>query len=272
VIERRHLDHDGIRFAYADRGAGPAMVLQHGLGGDAEQPAGLYAFAGRQLVLECRGHGATQPLGPEAALSFGTFAADLRALLARLGIGDLILGGISMGAGVALRFALEEPGRVRALVLVRPAWLDRPHPPNLAIFPEIAALLRTSATTEARERLLRSPRYAAIGAVSATTAASAVAQLDRPFARERAAVLERLPADAPIGADLSPLTMPALVVGNPRDPVHPLELAAELAARVPAARLAVVAPKEDGEERHRREVGAAIDALLGSLDQRAGRA
>lgn len=272
MIERRCLDHDGIRFAYGDRGTGPALVLQHGLGGDAEQPAGLYAFAGRQVVLECRGHGATQPLGPEEGLSFATFAADLRALLARLGIGELIAGGISMGAGVALRFALDEPERVRALVLVRPAWLDRPHPPNLAIFPEIAALLRSGAPGDARERLLRSPRYRDIRAVSATTAASALGQLDRPGARERAAVLERLPADAPVGADLSRLTMPALVVGNPRDPVHPLALAAELARRLPAARLAVVAPKEDGEERHSREVGAAIDEFAGALGQRAGRA
>jgi pimeloyl-ACP methyl ester carboxylesterase len=270
VTKLRHFSRDGIRFAYSDRGAGAALVLQHGLGADAAQPAALYRFGARQLTLECRGHGNTEPLGPAGDLTFATFAADLRALLHRLRIADLILGGISMGAGVALRFALEEPERVRALVLIRPAWLDRPNPPNLAIFPEIAALLRGFPREEARDRLLRSPRFRALERGSRAAAASALAQLDRPRARQRSAVLERLPADAPFqaGADLSRLTMPTLVVANPRDPVHPADLAAALAERLPAARLATVSPKQDGEERHRSEAGDAIDTLLASVGAR----
>src|ERR687889_604426 len=102
-----------------------------------------------------------------------------------------------MGAGVALRFALAEPERVRGLVLIRPAWLDRPNPPNLAVF-----------------------------------------------------------------------RMPALVIANRRDPPPPYDLAVELGEGLPAARLAVVASKEDGDARHRSEVGEAIDAFLGALEDR----
>jgi pimeloyl-ACP methyl ester carboxylesterase len=61
------------------------------------------------------------------------------------------------------------------------------------------------------------------------------------------------------------LSMPALVVGNAEDPVHPLGMAAELARRLPDARLAIVASKDAGEERHRTEVAEAIDALLDEL-------
>ena len=129
MIERRHLDHDGIRFAYADRGAGPAMVLQHGLGGDARS---------REAVRRPRAPARPRVPGPRrdtaaragsGAVTSGRSPPTSRRCSTRLGIGDVILGGISMGAGVALRFALEEPG-LRALVLVRPAWWTGPTRPT----------------------------------------------------------------------------------------------------------------------------------------------
>lgn len=266
----RRFRHDGLRFAYTDRGSGSPLVLQHGLGGDAAQPGSLYTGTRRQITLESRGHGDTEPLGPEEALGFRTFAADLRALLDHLDVAEAVVGGVSMGAGVALRFALEQPGRVRALVLIRPAWLDKPSPPNLAIFPEIASLLRTRTLARARAELRASPRLTALREVSRAAAESALRQLDRPGARERAAVLERLPMDVPFApnSDLSVLTMPTLVIGSRQDPVHPLESAVALTGRLPAARLAVVASKDEGEDRHRAEVLAALDELLESLEAR----
>ena len=59
----------------------------------------------RLLTLDCRGHGATEPLGEEARLNFSAFADDVVALLDHLGIEQAIVGGISMGAGVALNLA-----------------------------------------------------------------------------------------------------------------------------------------------------------------------
>ncbi len=45
-----------------------------------------------------------------------------------------MVGGISLGAAVAVNVALRHPGRVLGLVLVRPAWIDRPLPENVALY------------------------------------------------------------------------------------------------------------------------------------------
>jgi pimeloyl-ACP methyl ester carboxylesterase len=47
-----------------------------------------------------------------------------------------IVGGISMGAAVALNFTLRFPERVLGLILSRPAWLDGPLPSNVRIYAE----------------------------------------------------------------------------------------------------------------------------------------
>ena len=103
------MQHAGIDFHYREAGTGTCFVFQHGLGGDVAQPLGLFAPPPgvRVLALDCRGHGATRPLGDSALLGFASFAADVVALLDHLGVERAIVGGISMGAGVALRLALS---------------------------------------------------------------------------------------------------------------------------------------------------------------------
>jgi pimeloyl-ACP methyl ester carboxylesterase len=56
---------DGISFCYRDEGHGLPFVFQHGLGGDLNQPIGLYSpEAGVRLIaFDMRGHGETRPLG-----------------------------------------------------------------------------------------------------------------------------------------------------------------------------------------------------------------
>ena len=77
-----------------------------------------------------------------AAASFEVFADDVIALADHLGLVRFIIGGISLGAGTALNLAVRYPDRVAALVLCRPAWLDRPQAEfNRNAYTEIADLL-----------------------------------------------------------------------------------------------------------------------------------
>jgi len=66
---------------------------------------------------------------------------DLRAVLDYLGIESAVLAGHSGGGGTALALALQQPGRVRALVLVAPGIHDYPWPGDDAFFRECGSLI-----------------------------------------------------------------------------------------------------------------------------------
>jgi pimeloyl-ACP methyl ester carboxylesterase len=261
------LERDGLPLAYAVAGAGPPFIFQHGLGGDAGQPASQAPKRFTVITLECRGHGGS-PLGPAEALGFRTYARDLAALLDELALPRTFLGGISMGAGVALALARQHPQRVRALVLIRPAWMDRPSPPNLRVYAEIARLLRCHEAHAAKALFVtQSDEYQRIQRISPAHAASLVTQFDHRDPTARAAVLERLPADVPMReSDLwSDLTIPVLVVGTRHDPVHPFAYAVETSHRLPNAVLREAPSKEQGEATHRRAVASLIRDFLSDL-------
>ena len=121
-------DHDGIRFQYRDEGQGLPFVFQHGLGGDLNQPFGVYRPAPgvRLLGFDFRAHGQTRPLGDPDKLRIATLADDCIRFIEHLGIDRAVIGGISLGSAVAVKIALHYPDRVLGLVLSRPAWIGGP--------------------------------------------------------------------------------------------------------------------------------------------------
>jgi pimeloyl-ACP methyl ester carboxylesterase len=261
----------GIRFHYLISGStGPTVVFQHGLGGDVSQPQSILGnFSGfRVLSFDCRGHGRTRPLGPPGDLRFSVFADDLQALLHSIGAEKVVVGGISMGAGVALNFALRYPAMVNGLILSRPAWLDRPHPSNLRIFPIVARLIREHGTPEARRLLPADPEFARIQSISRDNAASILRQLERPDSEATIETLSSLPADSPCASQegWKVIAAPTLVLVNEFDAVHPLEYGEQLAKGISDARLLQIASKEKDPERHVSEARSAIVSFLAGLD------
>jgi pimeloyl-ACP methyl ester carboxylesterase len=140
-----HLERDGARLCLYDTVAGTPVLFQHGLGGDAAQVAENFPDGPRhrRLTLECRAQGASEA-GSRRPFSIAMFADDLLAACDERGVGRFVLGGISMGAAIALRIATLRPQCVCALVLARPAWLFDAAPANMRPFLEVAACLRRS--------------------------------------------------------------------------------------------------------------------------------
>ncbi|HEV2705618.1 MAG TPA: alpha/beta fold hydrolase [Pyrinomonadaceae bacterium] len=111
----------GIEMVYTERGQAndsAPIVLLHGFPlnramWDA-QAAALSRFY-RFVAPDLRGHGETSVT--EGAATMEEMARDLSALLDELGIGSVVLGGLSMGGYVAFAFYTLFPERVRALVL-----------------------------------------------------------------------------------------------------------------------------------------------------------
>jgi 3-oxoadipate enol-lactonase len=103
---------------YTERGSGPPLLLIHGLmaSGDMFEPV-IDAFAAhrRVIVPDLRGHARSRRLGPPYLVR--QLAADLSALLERLGVGSADGLGYSQGGAIAQQLALDDPGRCRRLVL-----------------------------------------------------------------------------------------------------------------------------------------------------------
>jgi pimeloyl-ACP methyl ester carboxylesterase len=260
---------DGIRFHYLDSGAGLPFVFQHGMGGDIAQTRGTFAppLPFRLLTLECRGHGETWPLGAPEQLSFDGFSDDLLGFMNFLGVEQALVGGISMGAGIALNFALRYPQRVRGLVLVRPAWLEQPLPANLQVYARIAALIRQYGLVKGREVFMQSRDYLEVAQSLPVSAASLVKQFERPRAAEFVDLLERLPADAPNrdAAQWAQMGLPTLVLANERDPVHPLAFGQTLARAIPQARFEQITSKEEDAQQHQVDIQRAVAAFVHDL-------
>lgn len=254
-----HFERDGITFNYIDIGAGRPVVWQHGLGGNTAQAPAVVGEQPpfRMLSLDCRGHGETEPLGDENRLSFQTFADDVAAMLDHAGVARAVIGGMSMGAGIALTFAHRYPERTEALVLVRPAWLDQGLPDNLALFPVIARLLREEGPEAGLARFLETPGPAndnPPGAVSMLAS-----QFGRAGAVERSAVLERMAGDCPPSgpAVWGAIRVPTLVIATEQDSIHPAEFGRALAAAIPGAELVEPISKWIDEDRHNEAVKTA---------------
>jgi len=105
---------------YEDTGGNlPPLVLAHGLLMDQQMFAPqVEAFSARCRVVtwDARCHGETE--STDDPFSYWDLADDLKGLLDHLGIARAVIGGMSQGGFVALRFALSHPERVAALILL----------------------------------------------------------------------------------------------------------------------------------------------------------
>lgn len=192
------------------------------------------------VAYDARGHGESDPAESAEAYEYADLAADLCAVLDGLEIARCALAGVSMGAHTALRFALESPDRVRALVLVTPAFDGEPRGEREAWegladaldrdgvdgflstwgASDVSERWRKAALENARQRL---ERHRHLGAVAD---ALRVVPGSRPFD----------------GFDaLAAIEAPALVVGSrdEADPTHPLAIAERYAHELPGGELLV---------------------------------
>lgn len=259
---------DSIRFFYRDSGGdGLPFVFQHGLGGDVGQPFGLFRPPPgiRLLAFDCRAHGQTQPLGDPAKIRIAQFSVDLAVFLDHLAIEQAVIGGISMGAALALRFALDYPRRVLGLVLSRPAWLDSAQPAaNLAAYHLIAQLLAEYGAEEGAARFAQTDVYARILQTSPDAASSLLKQFHAPLARERAVRLEQIPAESPHSDSTAwrSINVPTLVLANGQDPIHPFTFGQQLSQIIPGAEFCPIPAKSVSKLQHEADVQRNVEQFL----------
>ncbi|MBV9269331.1 MAG: alpha/beta hydrolase [Acidobacteriaceae bacterium] len=278
----------GVKLHYMYRGPAPeesshpVMVFLHGIGGDVGQPArflhpertGISEEALSIVHLDFRGHGQSE-LGPVKELSIATLARDLEALLDHLEICQAVVGGISMGAAVALRFAVNRPHACMALILSRPAWAESAMslPAREALVLVATLLAEEDWRSSADEALARSRIFRAIEEVCSDSARSIrghiLSVLSRPECRASSiAYLQLLPFSKcldDLERDLARVDCPAVILAAEGDPIHPFGYARRIAQCLPNCELVQIAPKSAVYEmRHLQEVDGNIGAFLRS--------
>jgi pimeloyl-ACP methyl ester carboxylesterase len=278
---------DGLQFNYATRGPGPStFFFQHGFGGTHAQTLRFLqpiddegSSIDRQrtciqqlrlAAFDFRAHGRTPPGDPQK-LRLHTFADDLAAFMDHLQVERAVLGGVSMGAAVALNAALHYQERCLALVLSRPAWLDGAMCATaIAAYAEAVKYLEEEPSPEsALQKLENSEIYRAVVKQSADAGKSLLGQVrcvvSDPSLREAAlARLRHLPSGQP-GLELTSaaaVSMPTLILATPNDPIHPLSYAQSLAATIPGAFYVELAPKQLDDGSHIQEVNAHLVKFL----------
>jgi pimeloyl-ACP methyl ester carboxylesterase len=151
-----HLPINGVDYYYEVRGAPsaatPVLLLHGGLGSiEMFSPALPELAAGRQVIaVELQGHGRTA-LG-KRPFKLESMGDDMAELVKRLGFEKVDAVGYSLGGGVAARFALQHPERVRKLVLISTAFSDDGY------YAEIKAQQK-GVTAAAVEQMKATPMY-----------------------------------------------------------------------------------------------------------------
>lgn len=241
-LEPCDVDVRGVPLRYYAGGAGPPLVLVHGLGGAATnwcELAPALAQNHRVLVPDLPGHAASAPLPAPATLA--QFAERIAALVDREEAGPALVVGHSLGAVVAVRLAVRRPDAVRGLVIAAGAGIVSTTARARRILTTTTILQPGRAAGRLASRIARRPRLRALtfGGWGASDPRSlsprAVAGLlagPREHTAVRAAA-QALFVDDP-RRDLERVRCPALVLAGARDWQIPMSDSVDYARRLGA--------------------------------------
>src|SRR5829696_6899936 len=123
-VEEQNVEIDGLPVRYLSAGEGPPLVLLHGAGDNSlDWRWVMPALASGHRVYAPDLPGSPDSARPAVTYSPAFFERFVAAFVDTLQIGPATFVGNSLGGLIALRLALSEPDRVRALVLVDGAGL-----------------------------------------------------------------------------------------------------------------------------------------------------
>jgi pimeloyl-ACP methyl ester carboxylesterase len=239
----------GREVAYERSGSGSAVVLVHGIAGDASEWARVtdrLAAHFDVVAPDLPGHGSSGRLRGDH--SIGAFACWLRDLLEALDIERATFVGHSLGGGVVMQFAYQFPQYVERMVLISSGGLGR----------EVSALIRAAALPGAEVVLgllggaakIAQPALSAVGFDRRTERGELVHRIaglthaDRRAAFVRAVRAVASPAGQRVSASdrlYLAADVPTLIVWGGRDRIIPVDHAHTTADALPGSRVEIFA-------------------------------
>ncbi len=231
------INFEGHRLAYETFGRGKrAVVLIHGLlmSKRMEEPLArsLAENGNMAITIDLAGHGKSDP--HLYNWDIPRYAEAINTMLDELEIREAVIVGTSLGANIALQLAVDNPKRVRGLVVEMPA-LENAMVGGPFFFSPLAALaewaMPVANIVSNTMRLI--PEFAL------PTGANMLLDMAKREPQTTVDVLKGL-FYGPLGPtqdERRAIQQPALVIGHHKDPVHPFNDAKDLAELLPDARL-----------------------------------
>jgi 3-oxoadipate enol-lactonase len=229
----------GSSMPFDDRGSGLPVVLLHAFPVDRRiwrhQLAGLSDVA-RVVIPDLRGFGQNKTTG---AFTLVDLADDVKSLVDSLGLGKVVLCGLSMGGYVTQALAAKYPTVVRGVILAD-TKSEADTPDGKAARDKMIALVKEKGSKAVAEQML--PKMLAPDMIKA----------DQPVVAEVRSMMESCPPDTIATAsramrdrpdrtaDMARLKVPALVIVGEHDATISRDVATKLAQTIQNGRLHVV--------------------------------
>ncbi len=229
----RFKDHE---FYFEEHGSGErVVVLLHGLLLDANINRGMArAFASqgyRVILLDLLGHGRSDKPEDARLHRFDRYAEQVVALLDHLDVEKAVVGGMSLGADVALQVAITAPQRLHGLIIEMPV-MESATPFAAMLFVPLLLAVQFGGPVSR----LASAFWSKVPRTRLDPLNSVLNTLSAP-PKVTAAVLHGILV-GPVAPDAErrrAIDVPTLVIGHKRDLLHPFTDAVNLVEEIPGA-------------------------------------
>jgi pimeloyl-ACP methyl ester carboxylesterase len=270
-------EHHGQRIAYSIYGEGarttvllPGLLLSQRMQEPLAQE--LAARGNRVVVMDPLGHGRSDRPRDMWRYSMPRFATQTIALLDHLEIEQAVIGGTSLGANITLEVADAAPERLRGMLLEMPVLDNGLLACALGFTPLLVALTFGEPVMKVVQQVARRVPRGPLPLIPEIML-DWVSQDPGPSA----AVLQGIffGRTAPHREVRRTFEAPALVIGHPRDPIHPFSDAGMLADELPNGRLLnadSIVELRTKPERLTEEIAAFVETCWKPQAKRAKRA
>lgn len=272
----------GLRVHYRDEGNpdGQPIVFVHGTNGSLHNWIPLVDRLGKDyriITYTQPGHGLTGP-HPRDDYAFSGMSEALDLVAGELGVERFVLAGHSMGGWVAWRYALANPDRIDALILIDASGAPLPAGEDAAAAPLAFKLAQNPAGRFFMQHVTPRPlvEKTALDFV-VDPAAMTEADIDRYWellrypGNRRAAALRMIADREPEYADrISEISAPTLLIWGAEDKQTPVGFAASFDARLPDAKVVIYdgvghMPMDETPDRTARDIDAFLQKTFNAV-------
>lgn len=258
-----YLYKENYKLYYEVIGEGIPFVYLHGLGGNIAAIKSIYRKIEnvKLILIDQQGHGKSSM--NDINFNFETLAKDVVDVVDSLNIDKFSVAGISMGAAVGLRIAIDYPNRIDKLILIRNAWINKP------IMREFINIYELTAHYLSLNSLLefeKTKEFKSLEDVSKNSAASLRFYFTDNAALKYYTKFSILPKLKPFDKwiEIEKLNVKTLIINNDNDPIHASEYGKAISKHMKHVSYVEIPSKDDNTIEHIKQLNYYLEKFLNS--------